>query len=317
MKKAKVMVTGVVSKSGLTSLMEQYDVTYSEEAFSREYVLAHLKEYDGLLLMGMAADKELIDAGENLKVISVNGVGFDHVDLDYAKAKGITVCNSPQSVRVATAEMTFALILAAAKRLSFYDDVVRQGQWIDVSKEEYQGLTLSKSKLGVFGMGRIGHTVAKYGAAFGMDVLYNDPYQMNEADERTLGVRYVEFDTLLEEADVLTIHAPLLDSTKGLFSEAAFQKMKATAYIVNAARGPIIKEDALIQALKEKQIAGAGLDVFEFEPTVSEELRQLDNVIMAPHAGTGTVAARREIAEEASQNIMGFFNGQPVNVVNS
>lgn len=316
MKKVKVMVTGIVSKKGLTALMEQYDVTYSEEAFSREYVLANLKDYEGLLLMGMAADRELIDAGEHLKVISVNGVGFDHVDIAYAKSKGITVCNSPQSVRVATAEMTFSLILAAAKRLYFYDKVVRQGEWIDVSKENYQGLTLNKRTLGIFGMGRIGLSVAKYGAAFGMEVIYNDPSQMKEADEAELGVRYVEFDTLVQEADVLTIHAPLLEATKGLFSETTFQKMKTTAYLINAARGPIVKEVALIKALTTNQIAGAGLDVFECEPSVSEALRSLDNVIMAPHAGTGTVAARKEIAEEAAQNLMSYFENKPVNVVN-
>lgn len=317
MKKFKIIVTGIVSEKGLEKLRQKYEVTYSKEPFSRQYILENIKDYDGLLLMGMKADEELIDAGKNLKVISVNGVGYDHVDLVYAKMKGVTVCNSPQSVRVPTSEMTFALILAAAKRLSFYDDIVRQGNWIDVSKEEFQGLTLNKSKLGIFGMGRIGSTVAKYGAAFGMEVLYNDPYKLKPEIEAELGIRYVEFDDLVKESDVLTIHAPLLESTRGLFSSETFTKMKKRAYIVNAARGPIINEEALVHALKTNEIAGAALDVFEFEPKVSKELRSLENVIMAPHAGTGTIEARQEIAEEASQNLIAFFENQPINVVNT
>ncbi|WP_440897289.1 NAD(P)-dependent oxidoreductase [Amphibacillus sp. Q70] len=317
MAKPKILVTGIVSKDGLNELREKCDVTYSKDEFSREYVLEHLNEYDGLLLMGMKADKELIDAGKNLKVISVNGVGFDHVDIEYAKSKGIIVSNSPQSVRIPTAEMTFALILAAAKRLSFYDKVVREGNWIDVSHEKYQGLSLDNTTLGIFGMGRIGQTVAKIAQAFNMRVIYNDATRLSVDVEKELGFEFVDFEELLTTSDVLTIHVPLLNTTKGIFNDDAFRKMKKTSYIINAARGPIIKEADLVKALKNYEIAGAGLDVFEFEPTVSAELRSLDNVIMAPHAGTGTVAGRRVIAEEASNNLISyFFMNKPIHVVN-
>ena len=247
----------------------------------------------------------------------MNGVGFDHVDISYAKQKGIIVSNSPQSVRVPTAEMTFALLLSAGKRLHFYDRVVREGGWMDVSKPEYQGMTLAGSTLGVFGMGRIGKTVAKYAQDFGMNVIYHDPFRMKEEQEKELNVHYVSFDEMLAQSDVLTIHAPLMDSTRGVFNDEAFSKMKPTAYLVNAARGAIIQEKALIKALREHKIAGAGLDVFEFEPQVSEELRALDNVVMSPHAGTGTVAGRKEIAQEAAGNIVSFFEGRPIHVVNA
>ena len=206
MPKKKVLVTGIVPKEGLVKLMEKYDVTYSDgEPFSRDYVLEHLPEYDAWLLMGQKGDKEMIDAGKNLQIISLNAVGFDHVDIEYAKQKGIVVSNSPQAVRVPTAEMTFALLLAATKRLAFYDKIVRTGNWIDPSERRYQGLTLEGATLGIYGMGRIGSTVAGFAKAFGMKVLYHDLYRLPEEREKELGVSYVEFDDLVEKADVITI----------------------------------------------------------------------------------------------------------------
>ncbi|HFU6845034.1 TPA: NAD(P)-dependent oxidoreductase [Streptococcus agalactiae] len=317
MDKKKILVTGIVPKEGLRKLMDRFDVTYSEDRpFSRDYVLEHLSEYDGWLLMGQKGDKEMIDAGENLQIISLNAVGFDHVDTAYAKEKGIIVSNSPQAVRVPTAEMTFALILAASKRLAFYDSIVRSGEWIDPSEQRYQGLTLQGSTLGIYGMGRIGLTVANFAKAFGMTVVYNDVYRLPEDKEKELGVTYLEFDQLIKTADVITIHAPALPSTIHKFNKDVFAKMKNRSYLINAARGPIVSEEALIEALKEGEIAGAGLDVFENEPQVSEGLRTLDNVIMSPHAGTGTIEGRRTLAEEAADNIIAFFDGKPQNIVN-
>ncbi|HGI3470319.1 TPA: NAD(P)-dependent oxidoreductase, partial [Streptococcus agalactiae] len=234
----------------------------------------------------------------------------------YAKEKGIIVSNSPQAVRVPTAEMTFALILAASKRLAFYDSIVRSGEWIDPSEQRYQGLTLQGSTLGIYGMGRIGLTVANFAKAFGMTVVYNDVYRLPEDKEKELGVTYLEFDQLIKTADVITIHAPALPSTIHKFNKDVFAKMKNRSYLINAARGPIVSEEALIEALKEGEIAGAGLDVFENEPQVSEGLRSLDNVIMSPHAGTGTIEGRRTLAEEAADNIIAFFDGKPQNIVN-
>ncbi|KXA52008.1 putative glyoxylate reductase [Streptococcus agalactiae] len=317
MDKKKILVTGIVPKEGLRKLMDRFDVTYSEDRpFSRDYVLEHLSEYDGWLLMGQKGDKEMIDAGENLQIISLNAVGFDHVDTAYAKEKGIIVSNSPQAVRVPTAEMTFALILAASKLLAFYDSIVRSGEWIDPSEQRYQGLTLQGSTLGIYGMGRIGLTVANFAKAFGMTVVYNDVYRLPEDKEKELGVTYLEFDQLIKTADVITIHAPALPSTIHKFNKDVFAKMKNRSYLINAARGPIVSEEALIEALKEGEIAGAGLDVFENEPQVSEGLRSLDNVIMSPHAGTGTIEGRRTLAEEAADNIIAFFDGKPQNIVN-
>lgn len=317
MTKKKVLVTGIVPKEGLTKLFEAFDVTYSETPFTREYVLENLHAYDAWLLMGQKGDKEMIDAGKNLKFISLNAVGYDHVDIDYAKEKGIAVANSPQAVRVPTAEMTFALLLAATKRLAFYDRIVREGSWIDPSERRYQGLSLEGATLGIYGMGRIGSTVAGFAKAFGMTVLYHDLYRLPEDKEKELGVTYVDFDELVATADVVTIHAPSLPSTRHKFNKDVFKKMKNRSYLINAARGPIVNEADLVEALKTGEIAGAGLDVFEFEPEVSAELRALDNVMMAPHAGTGTIEGRRILAEEAAENIIAFFSGNPINIINN
>lgn len=318
MSKAKVLVTGIIPEEGLTDLRSAFDVTYDPEKESRDWILANLSDFDGLLLMGTKADRELIDAGKNLKIITTNGVGFDHVDIAYAKEKGIVVSNCPMGVRVPTAEMTFALLLATVRRLAFYDKVVREGHWMDVSEKRYMGMSLQGKTLGIYGMGRIGSEVGRFCQALGMKVIYNDIRRLDHDLEEQLDVTYVDFDTLVKTADVITLHAPALPSTMGIFNGDVFAKMKSTAYIINAARGVLIKEADLVTALKTGEIAGAGLDVFEHEPTVSAELRSLDNVIMSPHAGTGTLEARTAIAQEASNNLISFINeGKAVNQVNA
>lgn len=318
MDKAKVLVTGIIPEEGLVELRQNFDVTYEPEKETREWILDNLKDYDGLLLMGTKADKELIDAGTNLKIITANGVGFDHIDIEYAKEKGIVVSNYPTGVRVPTAEMTFALILATVRRLSFYDKVVRNGNWIDVSEQQYMGMSLQGKTLGIYGMGRVGSEVGHFCQALGMKVIYNDVRRLDADLEKELDVKYVDFDTLVSESDVITLHAPALPSTEGIFNSEVFKKMKNTAYLVNAARGVLVKENDLVNALQSGEIAGAGLDVFEHEPEVSSELRALDNVIMAPHAGTGTLEARTAIAKEASNNLISFLQkGEPLNYVNA
>lgn len=317
MSKPKVLVTGIIPKQGLQELEQNFDVFYKPAIENRDWVLKNLKDFEGLLLMGMKADKELIDAGPNLKIITANGVGFDHIDIDYAKSKGIVVSNCPTGVRVPTAEMTFALLLATVRRLHLYDKIVRSGNWVDVSEQKYMGMSLQGKTLGVFGMGRIGSEVAKFSQALGMNVIYNDARRLDADLEKKLDVKYVDFDTLVKDSDVITLHAPALPSTTGVFNSKVFHEMKNTAYIINAARGVLIKQDDLIDALKNGEIAGAGLDVFETEPNVPKELRDLDNVVMSPHAGTGTLEARTAIAKEASNNLISYLkNGKAVNQVN-
>jgi lactate dehydrogenase-like 2-hydroxyacid dehydrogenase len=317
MNKAKVLVTGIIPEAGLSELKQNFDVTYEPEKETRKWVLTHLSEYDGLLLMGMKGDRQLIDAGTKLKIVTTNGVGFDHIDLEYAKQKRIIVANCPQSVRVPTAEMTFALLLATVRRLHFYDHAIRLGQWLDVSRPENMGISLQGRILGVYGMGRIGSEVAKFAQVFGMKVIYNNRHQLDSVTEANLNIQYVDFETLIQIADVITLHAPATQATTGIFNAQVFNKMKNSAYIINAARGQLIKQDDLIAALKNGEIAGAGLDVYETEPKVPQALRELDNVVLSPHAGTGTLQARIAIAKEASQNLISFLRDKkPLNQVN-
>ncbi|WEV43457.1 NAD(P)-dependent oxidoreductase [Lactobacillus sp. ESL0684] len=318
MAKSKVLVTGIIPEQGIKELQDVLEVTYSPaKPFSREYVLAHLHEYDGLLLMGLKGDQELIAAGSNLKIIATNGVGFDHVDIEYAKQKGIVVANTPQAVRVPTAEMTLTLLLATVRHLHEYDKTIRSGNWIDVSQLQYMGMGLASKTLGIYGMGRIGKTVSKFAQDLGMQVIYHNVHRLAPELERKLKVEYVDFDTLVKTSDVITLHAPATPATNGKFDKAVFERMKDTAYIINVARGSLIKQTDLIEALKEHKIAGAGLDVFETEPEVPEELRLLDNVVLSPHAGTGTLEARIAIAKEASADIISLLRDDKAkNMVN-
>lgn len=314
----KVLVTGKAPEQGIKKLREVFDVTYPQDKqFSRAEVLQMLPEYDGVLLVGLKGDRELIDAGSNLKIIATSGVGFDHVDIDYAQEKGIVVANTPQAVRLPTAEMTIALLLAAVRRLHVYDQDLRAGNWPDLGEVQNMGMSLDGKTLGIYGMGRIGSTVGQFAQLLGMKVIYNKRHPLSTAEEQKLNVSYADFSTLIKDSDVITLHAPLTPQTKEVFNSSVFNEMKPTAYIINTARGQLINQDDLITALKNKTIAGAGLDVFAQEPEVPEALCALDNVVLTPHAGTATLEARTAIANEASENLIALLrDGRAKNMVN-
>lgn len=316
--KQKVLVTGIVPRAGLDALYTHFDVTYTDGTpFTRQEVLAFLPEMDGMLMALQTADKELLDAAKRLKSLSVFGVGFDNVDIAYAKEKGILVCNAPMAVMEPTAEMTMALMLAVTRRICDYDRNLKQGVWQNCSLPEGSGFSLYRSTLGIVGMGRIGRAVARRAMAFGMRILYHEQMELPEEALSGIEAERVDFDTLLAASDVVSIHAPLLASTHHLFNTETFKKMKNTAYLINAARGPIVEEAALIRALEEGEIAGAGLDVFEFEPKIAEGLLKLPNVVLSPHAGTGCLSSRTILAEEAAENLIAcLVRNAPVNVVN-
>lgn len=306
----KILITGPIPAAGVERLRQHFAVTYDPELTTRTWVLQHLAAYEGLLLTGLQADRELIAAGTNLKIITTNGVGFDHVDVDYARNQGIVVTNCPQSVRQPTAEMTLALLLATVRRLHFYDHNLRMGKWPDVDQQTNMGMSLAGKVLGIYGMGRIGTTVAQLAQAFGMRICYHNRQRLAQSQEEHLNVEYVDFDTLVQTADVLTLHAPATPATTGVFNAAVFAQMKRTAYLINVARGALVQQDDLITALQTGAIAGAGLDVYATEPQVPPALLQLDNVILTPHAGTGTVEARTAMALEAARNLEDFFQKQ-------
>ena len=256
----------------------------------------------------------MIDAAKNLKMISTYGVGFDHVDIEYANEKGIVVSNCPKSVLRPTAELTLTMIMASARRLRYYDHALREGVFLDANEYDNQGYTIEGKTLG---MGRIGQQVARFAKALGMKIIYHNRHQLYAKLEEELNAKYVDFDILVKEADCLSLHAPATDETYHIINADVFKQMKETAYLINVARGSLVDSDALIAALKKGEIAGAALDVFENEPHPRQELVDMDNVIMTPHAGSATHIARYNLSKEAANNILPFFkDGKAINKVN-
>lgn len=279
--------------------------------------LDHIAAYDGVIVAKMIFDKQMIDAAKNLKIISTYGVGFDHVDTEYAKEKGIVVSNCPESVLRPTAELALTMILAQARRLRYYDHTLREGVFLNADEYDNQGYSIEGKTLGILGMGRIGQQVARFAKALGMKIIYHNRHQLDEKLEAELDAKYVDFADLIKNADFLSLHAPLTDETYHIINADAFKQMKDTAFLINVARGSLVDSDALISALKNDEIAGAALDVFENEPHPRQELVEMDNVIMTPHVGSATHVARYNLSKEAANNVLSFFNdGKAINQIN-
>ncbi|MDN6063152.1 MAG: 2-hydroxyacid dehydrogenase family protein [Staphylococcus simulans] len=278
-----------------------------------------VKDADALIsILSTNVDKDVIAAGENLKVIANYGAGFNNVDIEYAESKGIYVTNTPGVSTRSTAELTFALVLAVARRIAEGDQLSRTKGFDGWAPLFFRGREVSGKTIGIFGLGNIGYAVAKRAKAFDMDILYTGPHR-KEDKEKELGAKYVDFDTLLKESDFITINAAYKPELHHLFDTEQFKQMKPTAYLVNAARGPIVNEQALADALKDKVIEGAALDVYEFEPKITEDLKSLDNVVITPHIGNATFEARDGMAEIVANNTVDVLkdNKAPQYVVNN
>lgn len=308
----KILVTYDIPREPFKNLPPDWEITFPEgEKLTKDEIIRMLPEYDILLaIFSRPIDKEIIDAGKKLKLISNYGVGYNNIDIQYAREKGITVCNTPESVCNPTAELCMALMLGIARRIGEFDRRIRtekEGMW-GVMKN--LGYGLKDKTLGIIGMGHIGQNVARKASAFGMHILY-----YNRKTEIP-GYRRTDLDTLLKESDFISIHTPLTEATHHLIGERELELMKNTAFLINTARGAVIDEEALSRFLQKRQIAGAALDVFEREPHITEILYSLDNVILVPHIGTATYDGRITMAKEALDNIYNYLNGQPTNVVN-
>lgn len=308
----KILVTYKIPSESFIALGKEHTVTMPEgEFFSKEELLQLVPDYDVILgIFTRSIDNSIIEAGEKLKLISNFGVGYNNIDIKFARSRGIAVCNTPKAVCFPTAEMALGLMLGAARRIAECDRRIR------VEKESMWGVmknlgyTLEGRTLGIIGMGNIGKTVAKMASAFNMKVIYFNRRSTVEGYEK------VDLDTLLQTSDYISIHTPLTDETRHLIGFRELALMKPTAFLINTARGPVIDEVALAKCLQNKKIAGAALDVFEFEPHVNEILYGLDNVVLTPHNATGTIDTRIATGQEAVANILNFFNGTPTNVVN-
>lgn len=308
----KILVTYNIPRQPFQDLPSDWDITFpSGEAMSKEEIIRLLPEYDILLSIFHApVDREILDAGKKLKLISNYGVGYNNIDIEYARQKGITVTNTPKSVNNPTAELALSLMLSAARRVAECNLRIRTEKENMWGTMRNLGFGLENKTLGIIGMGNIGKNVALKAQTFGMQVIYHN------SRTEVPGYRRVSLETLLKESDFITLHTPLTPQTRHLIGEHELSLMKPTAILVNTARGAVIDEKALAAALAQRRITAAALDVFEDEPHITEALYGLDNVILTPHIGTATIDARIAMGREALDNIRQFLQGTPVNVVN-
>lgn len=260
-------------------------------------------------------DRQVIEAAGDLRVIANVAVGYDNIDVAAARARGIVVTNTPDVLTNAVAEFTWGLILAVTRRIAEGDRLVRAERWSGWALDFMLGMELRGKQLGIVGPGRIGRAVAERAAAFGMDVMAAgsgaSPERAVRPADDPPGMRRVSLDELLVTSDVVSLHLPLSTSTRHLIDRRALARMKRTAFLINAARGPVVDEAALVWALRERLIAGAALDVYEREPALERELLACDQVVLAPHLGSATHETRTAMAELAAANVAAVLAGQP------
>jgi glyoxylate reductase len=275
----------------------------------REQLLKEVGDVDALWsTLSDSVDRELLDAAPNLKIVSNLAVGYNNIDLDAAREKGMTVTNTPDVLTEATADLTFALLLATARRIIEAERTVRSGEWKSWTPMGLTGQSVYGATLGIIGMGRIGEAVAKRGQGFGMKVIYHNRTRKSLED-----VKYAELDELLKTADYVVIMTPLTEETKGMIGKRELSLMKKSACLINSARGGIVDEDALYEALKNGDIWGAGLDVFEEEPVSQDHpLLSLPNVTVLPHIGSATVQTRMAMMDLNAKAIQACLQGKPV-----
>jgi glyoxylate reductase len=253
----------------------------------------------------------VLSANPALKAVSSMNITQDRIDLAAATELGIPVTNIPAIVTDATADIAFALLLSVARNIVLGDRLFREGVYPGSQSNHLAGYAVSGKTLGLVGFGRIGQAVARRGRGFGMSIIYSDPRRLPAAEEATFDAGYRSFEDLLREADFVSLHPQLSPQTRHLMSDAQFALMKTTAFVINTARGPVIDEAALVRALKEKRIAGAGLDVYEFEPQVSPELLAMPNVVLTPHLGSGVLELREGMAHVVVDNTIALIEGRP------
>lgn len=300
--KPKVVLTGKTWPIPFAKLQEHCDVQHWEGPgpIPRELLKVWLEDAEGLLSVnhGTKVDEDLLDAAPKLRVIAQSGVGYDNIDVAACTKKGIPFGNTPGVLVEATADLTFGILLSAMRRIHEGWGWVRTGQWREVMGTDLYGKTL-----GIYGMGDIGSAVAKRAQASGMQIIYHN--RTRKQDDGQLGARYVSFDGLLEEADCIVVLVPLSDQSRGMFGKEQFDRMKRTAYFVNASRGPVVQTEALYDALKDKKIAYAALDVTDPEPLPGDHpLLGLSNILVTPHIGSATYETRNSMAMLAVDNLL-------------
>ncbi|WP_457752396.1 hydroxyacid dehydrogenase [Thermococcus sp.] len=303
----KVLVAAPLHEKAIEVLKNAgFEVLYDEYP-DEERLVELVKDVEAIIVRSKPkVTRKVIEAAPKLKVIGRAGVGLDNIDLEAAKERGIKVVNSPGASSRSVAELVLALMFNVARKVAFADRKMREGVW---AKKQCMGIELEGKTLGIVGFGRIGYQIAKIAKALGMNILLYDPYP-NEERAKEVGGKFVDLETLLRESDVVTLHVPLIDATYHLINEERLKIMKPTAILINAARGAVVDTNALVKALREGWIAGAGLDVFEEEPLPKEHpLTKLDNVVLTPHIGASTVEAQMRAGVQVAEQIVEILKG--------
>ena len=308
----KIFVTYKIPEIGL-KLLSKFNVEVNEEdrTLSKEEIIERARDATALVtLLSDNIDAEIINALPRLKIIANYAVGFNNIDIEAAKAKGVIVTNTPDILTDATADLAMALLLAAARRIVEADKFVRKGLFEGWKPELFLGIELNGKTLGIIGLGRIGKAVAKRAQAFGMKVIYHNRRPLTSEEEKNLDVEYRSLEQLLKESDFVSLHVPLTSETYHLLSRNKLKLMKPSAVLINTSRGAVVDEEALIEFLQQGKIAAAGLDVYENEPEVPYALKELDNVVLLPHIGSATVETRNNMAVLVAKNVLAVLEGK-------
>jgi lactate dehydrogenase-like 2-hydroxyacid dehydrogenase len=308
--KPSILLTGKIPSSVVASLEEIGDLDQFRrdgvDVMPHDELVARVAGKQALVSMITdAVSRDVIEAGTDLKIIANAAVGYNNIDVAAARERGIVVSNTPGVLTDATADLTWALILGITRRIGEGERLVRRGEWKGWTFDFMLGAALKGKQLGIVGYGGIGRAVAARGRAFGMRIAYTSRTPKSDADAEAMPL-----DRLLATSDVVSLHCPLAAETRHLIDQPALARMKRSAYLINTSRGPVVDEKALVWALRTRLIAGAGLDVFEEEPKINSELLTLENVMLVPHLGSGTVETRTAMADLAARNVAAVLAGQ-------
>src|SRR5881397_1392784 len=319
MSKPKVFATHRLFDAARKILNESCEMEYwaKPERPPPEEVLQRVKDKEGLVcLLTEKVNEELLAAAPKLKIAANVAVGFDNMDVAACTKRGVAATNTPGVLDETTADFAWTLLMAAARRLPEGEALARSGNWKNWDLDQLVGTDVWGKALGIVGFGRIGRAVARRASGFQMMVIYTDAVRAPEAVEKELKAEFREMNALLAEADFVSVHVPLLPETRGLFNAPKFNRMKATAFLINTSRGPVVDEAALVAALEGGKVAGAGLDVYENEPFIHPGLKRA-NVVLAPHIASASLETRTKMACIAAENVVALFTGQrPANVLN-
>lgn len=311
--KAKLLVTRQIFPQVLAQLVPHFDIVsnQADELWSADDLLRRARDRNALFVVTSdRIDQALLDQCPDLKIVATGSVGYNHIDVAACRARGIALSNTPDVLTEATADMAWALLMAAARRISESEQWLRAGQWQRWAFDQFLGQDVHRATLGIVGMGRIGSAIAQRATGFAMTVLYSN--RSRASNEAQLGATWVAKDELLRRADYVVLVAPYSAATHHMIGARELALMKPTAVLVNIARGGIVDDAALAQALREHRIAAAGLDVYENEPALNPQLLQLSNVVLTPHIGSATASSRLAMAMLAAHNLIAWTTGQPL-----